>query len=109
MNTPKELKSIFDKFPKEKIELKAERVELASIDILRADSKRMQKGIQDLKSLRTQMEKVYLKAIDGANTNRGDFKQAADKLGVNPKDIKEYNDFFPLQEKLDNAYYSANK
>ena len=28
MKTPQELQSIFDKFPKEKIELKAEKVEL---------------------------------------------------------------------------------
>tara|TARA_R110002049_G_scaffold38091_2_gene118849 strand:+ start:5815 stop:6090 length:276 start_codon:yes stop_codon:yes gene_type:complete len=86
-----------------------EEVKLQSIDILKADSKRMQKGINDLAKLRSQMKKVYLNAIDGANTNRGDFGQAAKKLGINPNDIKEYKDFFSLQEKLDNAYYNANK
>lgn len=89
--------------------VKGEKVELASIDILKADSTRMQKGIQDLEKMRTQMKKVYLNAIDGANTNRSDFKRAADELGINPNDIKEYKDYFSLQEKLDNAYYNANK
>ena len=107
MKISQNLNKIISKLPK--TELKVEKVELASIDTLKADSTRMQKGIEDLKRLRTQMETAYFKAIDNVNTNRGDFKQAADQLGIDPNDIKEYKNFFPLQEKLDNAYYSANK
>jgi len=88
---------------------KVERVELALVDDLVSDAKRMKKGIQELDSLRQKMKKVYLSAIDNANSNRSEFGQKAKELGIDPNDIKEYKDFFSLQEKLDSAYYNPNK
>jgi len=106
------IEKVYSKLPKTelaKVELETQKVELGLVDDLKNDSKRMQKGIQELNSLRKQMRKVYFDAIDGANTNRGNFKKAAENLGINPNDVKEYKEFFPLQQKIDDAYYSTNK
>jgi len=89
--------------------LSVQKVEFALIDDLVSDAKRMKKGIQELDSLRQKMKKVYLNAIDKANTNRSEFGQKAKELGIDPNDVKEYKDFFSLQEKLDSAYYNPNK
>ena len=75
---------------------KVEKVELALVDDLVSDAKRMKKGIQELDSLRQKMKKVYLNAIDKANTNRSEFGQKAKELGIDPNDVKEYKDFFSL-------------
>ena len=89
--------------------LSVQKVDLSLIDDLVSDAKRMKKGIQELDSLRQKMKKVYLNAIDKANTNRSEFGQKAKELGIDPNDVKEYKDFFSLQEKLDSAYYNPNK
>ena len=88
--------------------LAKQQVELSSIDVLKADAKRMQNGIKELNSLRAKMKKVYIDSIDRANTNRAVFKEKAKELGIDPNDIKEFKDFFDLQRKLDDAYYAQN-
>ena len=78
------IEKVYSKLPKtelSKVELETQKVELGLVDDLKNDSKRMQKGIQELNSLRKQMRKVYFDAIDGANTNRGNFKKA-EELGI---------------------------
>ncbi|MFZ2432482.1 MAG: hypothetical protein WAW57_15190 [Lutibacter sp.] len=82
--------------------------ELASIAILKADADRMQKGISDLNSLRQQMKKTYLNAIDKANTNYGDFREAAKELGFDPNTVPEFKNYFQRQSNLDDAYYKIN-
>lgn len=89
--------------------LNEQRLQLADINTLKSDAVRMNKGISDLNSMRQQMKQIYLKAIDKANTNRGDFGQKAKELGFDPNTIPEYKNYFTLQEKLDSAYYEANK
>ena len=106
------LNSLSKLIKENKTELQAEgkvKVELSLIDDLVSDAKRMKKGIQELDALRQKMKKVYLNAIDNANTNRSEFGKKAKELGIDPNDVKEYKDFFSLQEKLDSAYYNPNK
>ena len=88
--------------------LSKNKVELSSIKILKADSKKMKNGIKELDSLRAKMKKVYFDSIDGANTNRTIFKEKAKELGIDPNDIKEFKDFFDIQRKLDDSYYTQN-
>jgi hypothetical protein len=107
--TTEQILSALNEMIQSKTELKAEKVEFALVDDLVSDAKRMKKGIQELDSLRQKMKKVYLSAIDNANSNRSEFGQKAKELGIDPNDVKEYKDFFSLQEKLDSAYYNPNK
>lgn len=88
--------------------LAKEKVELSSIKILKDDAKRMKNGIKELISLRKKMRKVYFDSIDGANTNRANFKQKAQELGIDPNDIKEFKEYFDIERKLDDAYYAPN-
>jgi hypothetical protein len=90
------------------VKLSQNKVELASVQILKDDSKRMKNGIKNLSSLRAKMKKVYFDSIDGANTNRAKFKEKAKELGIDPNDIKEFKDFFDMQRKLDDSYYAPN-
>jgi len=105
--TPQE-KNVFGKLFT-KTELAKHEIDLSSIKILEDDAVRMQKGLDKLKSLRIEMKKTYLDAIDGANTNWGTFKQKAKELGLNPDDFPLVKSFTDRQRNLDDAYYSANK
>ena len=93
----------------DKIELATQKIDLSSIKILEDDDIRMKKGLDKLKSLRAEMKKTYLDAIDGANTNYGNFKQKAKELGLNPDDFPLVKSFIDRQRNLDDAFYSANK
>jgi hypothetical protein len=104
--TPQE-KNVFGKLFK--TELASHKVDLASIKILEDDAVRMQKGLDKLKSLRIEMKKTYLDAINGANTNWGTFKQKAKELGLNADDFPLVKSFTDRQRNLDDAFYSANK
>jgi hypothetical protein len=105
--TPQE-KNVFGKlFAKTK--LGTHKVDLSSIKILEDDAVRMKKGEDKLKSLRAEMKKTYLDAIDGANTNYGNFKQKAKELGLNPDDFPLVKNYLDRQRNLDDAFYSANK
>ena len=84
-------------------------LELATIKLLEDDAIRMKKGLDKLKSLRMEMKKTYLDAIDGANTNYGTFKQKAKELGLNPDDFPLVKNFTDRQRDLDDAYYLPNK
>ena len=88
--------------------LSENKVELASVKILKDDSKRMKNGIKELGSLIAKMKKVDFDSIDGANTNRAKFREKAKELGIDPNDIKEFKDFFDMQRKLDDSYYAPN-
>jgi hypothetical protein len=105
--TPQE-KNVFGKLFA-KTELASHKVDLASIKILEDDAVRMQKGLDKLKSLRIEMKKTYLDAINGANTNWGTFKQKAKELGLNADDFPLVKSFTDRQRNLDDAFYSANK
>ena len=123
MKTPQELQSIFDKFPKEKIELKAERVELNEIQDLQAAAlkiSRLRDGAagankdaltieNNLKPLlkTIEKEKNFAKDILDASTNtsiidsaKEDLKSsfnklsnAANELGVSPNKLPVYKDY----------------
>ncbi len=105
--TPQE-KQVFSKLFT-KTELGKHEIDLSSIKILEDDDVRMKKGLDKLKSLRAEMKKTYLDAIDGANTNWGTFKQKAKELGLNPDDFPLVKSFTDRQRNLDDAFYSANK
>ena len=80
MKTPQELKSIFDKFPKEKIELKREKVELSIIDDI---EKSIAKGLSLKDNAYKAIDKAkieILKASDIARFDMADFYVKADKL-----------------------------
>jgi hypothetical protein len=105
--TPQEEKVFGKLFTK--TELGKHEIDLSSIKILEDDAVRMKKGEDKLKSLRAEMKKTYLDAIDGANTNYGNFKQKAKELGLNPDDFPLVKNYLDRQRNLDDAFYSANK
>lgn len=105
--TPQE-KNVFSKLFT-KTELATQKIDLSSIKILEEDNLRMKKGEDKLKSLRAEMKKTYLDAIDGANTNYGNFKQKAKELGLNPDDFPLVKTYIDRQGNLDDAFYSPNK
>jgi len=88
----------------DKVELATQKVDLSSIKFLEDDDVRMKKGLDKLKSLRAEMKKTYLDAIDGANTNYGNFKQKAKELGLNPDDFPLVKSFIDRQRNLDDAF-----
>lgn len=92
-----------------KTELGTHEIHLSSIKILEDDNLRMKKGEDKLKSLRAEMKKTYLDAIDGANTNYGNFKQKAKELGLNPDDFPLVKTYIDRQGDLDDAFYAPNK
>lgn len=105
MNT---LKTIYSKL-QDKTELAKHEVELASLKILEDDAVRMKKGLEKLKTMRQDMKKIYLDAIDKANTNYGDFKIKAKELGLNPDDFPLVKNYGGRQRDLDDAFYLPNK
>ena len=76
MKTPQELQSIFDKFPKEKIELKAERVELALVDDLEKASKNLFSDVEKAGSSYVKYDEYLI----GANKPFGEMIKNYDKL-----------------------------
>jgi hypothetical protein len=124
MNTPKELKNILDRFPKEKVELGVHKIELGFID----DAKQILSNVKNSKqilsdietaskqaskeyvNLRIRIEKVKdtFKTIIGSESDidkiekissKGDkvlkdIQKGANALGVKPNEIKEYNQLF---------------
>tara|TARA_R110000737_G_scaffold122843_1_gene154796 strand:+ start:339 stop:707 length:369 start_codon:yes stop_codon:yes gene_type:complete len=118
MKTPKELKSIFDKFPKEKIEL--EKVELGSLDEIEDAVKifknvaqlesnvvtSIAKALQEYKSVVGKAEKIV--SISEKLTNK--VKSQAKELGVDPKEIGKYNvlqNFIKSQNDIEQRYKKA--
>tara|TARA_R110002167_G_scaffold106627_6_gene273334 strand:+ start:338 stop:709 length:372 start_codon:yes stop_codon:yes gene_type:complete len=102
MNTPKELKSIFDKFPKEKIELKGERVELAeSVTKLLSYTKGVvifSKNIKILNDEITQAKKSLKADLSDLQSDMGNVAKgiqsaevAAKLLGVKVNDVPGYS------------------
>ena len=82
-------------------------INLGTALILKQDADRINKGISDINSLRSQMKKVYMDAIKNANTNYATFGQKAKELGLDPNDVPEYKNFTSLQSKIDDAYYKS--
>ena len=82
MKTPQELQSIFDKFPKEKIELKGERVELAeSIAALL----RRSKGVLNYsKNIGIESKKI----IEAKKVLKNDLKILLDEMGATAQGIE---------------------
>jgi|TARA_R110000824_G_scaffold82435_6_gene206658 hypothetical protein len=93
MKTPQELQSIFNKFPKEKIELKAEKLELNLVEDLQKEFGKLQTKSLDMDLMG--FEKKYEERIPKYNSLEIQFKDAAQKaeeLGVDKMaaDAKEF-------------------
>jgi len=116
MNTPKELKSIFDKFPKEKIELKAEKVELArkapsvtkdleNLDAkLRKSESKIDSAFMSYRKTYQDFQAVIKDVAQERKTLENDVKditQAAMDLGVSFGDVKGLKEAQDLSRKLD--------
>ena len=105
MKTPQELKSIFDKFPKEKVEL--EKVELGIADDLKKRNKDLLQAVKKADSSWKKYQdylvgadKPFSKMIDAYNDLDGSIQPSDDiakrylkagkELGVDLKNSKEY-------------------
>tara|TARA_R110001592_G_scaffold61076_1_gene185964 strand:+ start:71 stop:475 length:405 start_codon:yes stop_codon:yes gene_type:complete len=76
MKTPQELQSIFDKFPKEKIELKGAKLELGIIDDLEKASKNLFSDVEKAGSSYVKYDEYLI----GANKPFGEMIKNYDKL-----------------------------
>mgnify|MGYP003676409257 FL=1 len=118
MNTPQELQRIFDRLPKEKVEL--EKVELGSLDEIEDSIKifknvaqlesnvvtSIAKALQEYKSVVGKAEKIV--SISEKLTNK--VKSQAKELGVDPKEIGKYNvlqNFIKSQNDIEQRYKKA--
>ena len=134
MKTPQELQSIFNKFPKEKIELKAERVELNEMQKAKSLQKKMsnidadlKKASKELKAFETPLEQLkelekiqkqalakiktvgdimerYGRSKDEYNQVYDNVKKAADNLGVKISDIPEMKELDKTFDDLADTY-----
>ena len=127
MNTPQELQRIFDRLPKEKVEL--EKVELGILDNLQKYTKGLNKYQSEGDGLvqRSERIKAELKETQDAIYKWSDvgesiandlasdltkFKKAAKDLGVAPNSVKEFvnaSDAFKTYAKLDQKYQQIAK
>ena len=118
MKTPQELQRIFDRLPKEKVEL--EKVELGSLDEIEDSIKifknvaqlesnvvtSIAKALQEYKSVVGKAEKIV--SISEKLTNK--VKSQAKELGVDPKEIGKYNvlqNFIKSQNDIEQRYKKA--
>ena len=118
MNTPQELQRIFDRLPKEKVEL--EKVELGSLDEIEDSIKifknvaqlesnvvtSIAKALQEYKSVVGKAEKIV--STSEKLTNK--VKSQAKELGVDPKEIGKYNvlqNFIKSQNDIEQRYKKA--
>lgn len=127
MKTPKELQKIYNKLPKEKVEL--EKVELGILDDLQKYTKGLNKYQSEGDGLvqRSERIKAELKETQDAIYKWSDvgesiandlasdlvkFEKAAKDLGVAPNSVKEFvnaNDAFKTYAKLDQKYQEIAK
>ena len=99
MKTPQELKSIFDKFPKEKIELKVEKVELTKITELEEYEYELDAGRNELMQYATDAREAIAKGVreltrldavlSVAKKRLTDVQQQAKDLGVKIPQINQ--------------------
>jgi len=118
MKTPQELKKIFNRLPKEKVEL--EKVELGSLDEIEDSIKifknvaqlesnvvtSIAKALQEYKSVVSKAEKIV--STSEKLTNK--VKSQAKELGVDPKEIGKYNvlqNFIKSQNDIKQRYKKA--
>ena len=118
MKTPQELQRIFDRLPKEKVEL--EKVELGSLDEIEDSIKifknvaqlesnvvtSIAKALQEYKSVVGKAEKIV--STSEKLTNK--VKSQAKELGVDPKEIGKYNvlqNFIKSQNDIEQRYKKA--
>tara|TARA_R110000744_G_scaffold249081_1_gene365339 strand:- start:60 stop:509 length:450 start_codon:yes stop_codon:yes gene_type:complete len=123
MKTPQELQRIFDRLPKEKVELGVHKIELGIIDEIQESLKSGKAGSQKANRIKENITSLYTKLsnvvddIDNMKTqlsNVGDAEnglglaiqiynkvipqseQQAKALGVSPKEIKGYSELKKL-------------
>tara|TARA_R110001632_G_scaffold230499_1_gene368010 strand:+ start:455 stop:874 length:420 start_codon:yes stop_codon:yes gene_type:complete len=124
------LEKIFNKFPKDKIELK--KIELSLVDdfkkqinnfkefnsetkklialvnkTTKANSKDF-KSINKIKDVLQKTEQTALEIEDEGNDVLGNLIDSADALGVNPQAVEGYNELFSLQSEIGQAIFDAN-
>tara|TARA_R110000787_G_scaffold30258_3_gene81340 strand:- start:2491 stop:2916 length:426 start_codon:yes stop_codon:yes gene_type:complete len=123
MNTPQELKSIFDKFPKEKVEL--EKVELGLMDDLSkfltaltkankqvdSNTSKLSKNLRDIETIKDELrinyntaeenKKALAVGMASANKLGEKIAIAAKDLGVKPSSIKGVNELISLVEEAE--------
>ena len=124
------LEKIFNKFPKDKIELK--KIELSLVDdfkkqinnfkefnsetkklialvnkTTKANSKDF-KSINKIKEVLQKTEQTALEIEDEGNDVLGNLIDSADALGVNPQAVEGYNELFSLQSEIGQAIFDAN-
>tara|TARA_R110000823_G_C15796859_1_gene486747 strand:- start:42 stop:461 length:420 start_codon:yes stop_codon:yes gene_type:complete len=124
------LEKIFNKLPKDKIELK--KIELSLVDdfkkqinnfkefnsetkklialvnkTTKANSKDF-KSINKVKDVLQKTEQTALEIEDEGNDVLGNLIDSADALGVNPQAVQGYNELFSLQSEIGQAIFDAN-
>jgi len=122
MNTPKELQKIYNRFPKEKVNLSIHKISLGLVDDIQDLVDDIKGDVEEAEKLRKNLEKEsnlayvavekvkkltpevkdYISNLKGWAPDikqlKGKIKSAADDLGVKPDDIKNYDLLDIIQE-----------
>tara|TARA_R110000823_G_C15676903_1_gene473772 strand:+ start:19 stop:420 length:402 start_codon:yes stop_codon:yes gene_type:complete len=129
MKTPKEINKIYDRLPKQKVELNATKVELGVLDDLKkyskglskyesegeglvARGKRLKEELSETQSAIYKWSDLGKSIADDAASDLVKFEKAAKELGIKPGSVKEFTEAqkaFKTYATLDQKYQKIAK